>query len=266
MTTYEVPADSCGRNKYMETPFYKWKPAQSYIVGGEDTFPNEFPWQVSLERTSHFCGGSIINKEWILTAAHCFSNTEASRYTVVVGKHNLYETDATEKSYKLSKVVRHPDYSSFNSYENDICLLKLAEPLEYNDNIQPVCLPTQGNYDVTGDKVEATGWGTTSSGGSLARRLQKVSLPVITNEECSTAYNRETIFDSQICAGDLANGGIDSCQGDSGGPLVHMGADGSYVQVGITSWGYGCASKGYPGVYSRVSEFADWIDEQIAAN
>ena len=255
-------AGSCGMNKYDDSNTR----AHPYIVGGYDVRPNEVPWQVSLQKSSHTCGGSIINNRWILSAAHCFSVSTPSSWRVIAGKHNLRKTDDTEVTYKVEKIIKHEKYASSKSNQNDIALMKLAEDVEFNADIQPVCLPAADYMDVTGDQVLATGWGATKQGGSLATVLQEVSVPAISNDDCAKAYPRETIYDSTICAGLLETGGKDSCQGDSGGPLVHFNNNGSFIQVGITSWGYGCAQKGSPGVYTRVSEYWDWIHDTIEAN
>ena len=138
---------------------------------------------------------------------------------------------------------------------NDIALLKIGVPLSFDDFVQPIALPSQGQAS-SGDAL-ITGWGDTIEGDPNPPPvvLQKVTIPIVTDDECRAAYGESDILDSMICAG-VEAGGVDSCQGDSGGPMVCDG--GSYL-CGIVSWGYGCARPGYPGVYTEVSYFVDWV-------
>ena len=138
---------------------------------------------------------------------------------------------------------------------NDIALLKIESPLSWDDYVQPIALPSQGQSS-SGDSL-ISGWGTLSSGGQTPSELQKVVIPIVSDDECRDAYGDLQIADSMICAG-VPEGGIDSCQGDSGGPMVCDFDSGAYL-CGVVSWGYGCAEPGYPGVYTEVAYFVDWI-------
>merc|ERR1712165_472452 len=188
----------------------------SKIVGGTDAYHGEFPYQASWQSSSHFnsCGGSILNENHVLTAAHCCEGVSSS-------------------------------------YDNDVCVLELEGTFSFDTYVAPVSLDTIGGQS-EGDHFTVTGWGTTSSGGSTSNILQKVSVPFVTPESCKNSYGSNDITDGMICAGEK---GKDSCQGDSGGPMV----DSAGKQVGVVSWGIGCALAGYPGVYARVSTYADWI-------
>jgi len=235
------------------------------IVGGELAADGEFPWQVSLRTVggigqTHFCGGSIIDKDWVLTAGHCCAGQLPLTMHVVAGGIQLNTFEDEEQTRNLQKIIGHPNYDS-NTISNDICLLHLQESLQFNDWVQPIALPTQGQEYEAGTECTVTGWGTTSEGGFiLPNKLHKVNVPVVSDEECNVSYSgTNPILDSMICAG-LPEGGKDSCQGDSGGPFV-CGEDVS----GIVSWGVGCARPGYPGVYTQTSYFVDWIMETMAA-
>merc|ERR1712234_90694 len=151
--------------------------------------------------------GSIVGSNKVITAGHCCDGMSASKLGVEVGSHNLYEDDPDQQSFAVAEVGLHEDYN-----EGTICTV--------------------------------SGWGTTTEGGSLARVLQKVDVPVVSDEHCRDSYGQSDITDSMICAG-LDQGGKDSCQGDSGGPFM-CGNELS----GVVSWGYGCAEAGYPGVYT----------------
>nr|AOW41607.1 trypsin [Euphausia superba] len=238
----------------------------SRIVGGVETEVNEYPWMVALawsaSSNNAFCGASIINERWILTASHC-ADVMSTSNVVVVGEHSWSsssESSATQK-YAIEQILMHPNYDS-GTLENDVALVKLATSLSFDDNnnVAPVCPPDATNLYEDVDAI-VSGWGTLSSGGSQPDSLQEVVVPTMSNSACQSGYG-SSITDNMLCAGFDA-GGKDSCQGDSGGPLVT--ADGSiYRQIGVVSWGYGCASAGYPGVYARVNSQLAWITASIS--
>merc|ERR1712018_896011 len=175
------------------------------IVGGEDAYYGEFPHQIMLLRGgpdgSLMCGGSLISSDWVVTAAH-----------------NLYTDDADQENIQVSRVVMHESYDDWN-VENDICLLQLESSATMGSHVGTISLPSQNEEYESGTMCTVTGWGTTSEGGSLARVLQKVSVPVVSDEDCRDAYGSSQIADSMMCAG-FDRGGKDSCQGDSGGPFM----------------------------------------------
>jgi secreted trypsin-like serine protease len=230
------------------------------IVGGEPATPAQFPHQVTFRYNNrHICGGSIASANKIVTAAHCCEVGSAASFKIVAGDHSLSQNDGTEQEIQVSNVAIHPDYSSFD-LSSDICVLTLASNINLSGSAARTIELAADNDDPTGDAT-CTGWGTTSEGGSVADILRWVVVPIITNAKCQEAYGSDVI-PSMICAG-LDQGGKDSCQGDSGGPLTAQ-VGGQTKLVGIVSWGYGCARPGYPGVYTRVSSFADWLRVQLA--
>jgi len=230
------------------------------IVGGEIVEPHELPYQVSFQMyNSHICGGSVFNEHTIITAAHCCDAGNAANFRISAGRHNIQQTESTAQTIAVSRKIQHAGYDA-STIENDICLLIIDTPLVFNENVQPIAIPEEG-FSATGDAV-VSGWGTTSSGGSSSPQLRKVSVPIVTDEECREAYGEDQIFDSMICAG-LPQGGKDSCQGDSGGPLVGIINDLPSL-IGVVSWGYGCAMPNYPGVYTEVSYFTKWVEANKA--
>ncbi|MEE6516718.1 hypothetical protein FKM82_026404 [Ascaphus truei] len=205
-----------------------------------------------------FCGGTIINEKWIVTAAHCFLT--GGEFTVVVGEHNTEVSDETEQYLKVSQVILHPTYNaSQNKYNNDIALIELEKPMELNSYATPICI---GDWDFTENLLKkvavsmVTGWGDVRFQGRPATVLQKLMVPYIDRATCKKS-SRFSVFVNMFCAG-YADQARDSCQGDSGGPHVTE-YNNVWFLTGITSWGEKCAQKDKFGVYTRVSKFTTWI-------
>ncbi|MCP3932366.1 MAG: serine protease [Bacteroidetes bacterium] len=244
-----------------------------YVVGGHDTEKNDWPWMATLvesESTSHywgqFCGGAVIGRTWILTAAHCTYdawNTTKSpdSFDVVLGVHNL-KTDRGER-IGIKRILRHPAYIPGKN-ENDIALLELNEPT----SIKPIVLFSGKTVENKPDQLVGVtafvlGWGTmTPDTNNYPEVLQQVNLPIISNIDCQLAYATDTISENMLCAG-FKNGGKDACRGDSGGPLV-IHYNNEWVHAGVVSWGKGCAQDGFYGVYSRTSDYIDFIKENVS--
>jgi secreted trypsin-like serine protease len=239
-----------------------------HIVGGDEAREYEFPWQVSVRRKAsgdHFCGGIIINENWIMTAAHCMDGEVPATLRMVVGEYQRTAASTVRQYLDVSTIIVHENYNSATS-ENDISLVKLVDPVKFNENVTAVCAPDPDDQYVY-RKSQCSGWGTINSGGACCPDiLRYVTMNVTTNELCDAVYTRDTITADMICASDNVGGTErDSCQGDSGGPLTIKEADGTFRVVGIVSWGIGCAS-GYPGVYNRVGYEVDWITNTINNN
>ncbi|MDD2805544.1 MAG: serine protease [Elusimicrobiales bacterium] len=219
------------------------------IVGGVQATKGEFPFLVSLRSSygSHFCGGSLIKKNWVLTAAHCVEGGYLKGVTI--GLHNQSDTAGVEK-FTVLEIVKNPGWNT-NTMDNDYALVKLSGDSKF----APIALNTQ-EISSKVDFVTA-GWGTTSEGGGVSKILMKVTVPFVDKATCSAAY--DGITDSMLCAG-YPEGGKDSCQGDSGGPLI-VGTGSSMKLAGVVSWGEGCARPNKYGVYSKVNLALDWINK-----
>ncbi|KAK0150815.1 Trypsin-1 [Merluccius polli] len=214
------------------------------IVGGYECVKHSQPHQVSLNSGYHFCGGSLVSPDWVVSAAHCYK----SRVEVRLGEHHIRVNEDTEQFISSSRVIRHPNYSSYN-INNDIMLIKLRTPATLNAYVQAVALPTA--CAPAGTMCTVSGWGNTMSSTADKNKLQCLDLPILSHQDCSNSYPG-MITQSMFCAGYL-EGGKDSCQGDSGGPVVCNGE-----LQGVVSWGYGCAERDHPGVYAK-----QWAAEMI---
>lgn len=228
------------------------------IVGGEATDIKQHPWQVALDIKGALCGGSIVAQNWVLTAAHCFgASKEAGTVRVKAGANNYRIGSAWTA---VERVVVHEKYDA-DTQENDLALVKLK--FRPPGQVIPLAPPDLKLEPCT--VLEVTGWGRTSEGGTTSQDLQKANVPYVDSSVCNApdAYNGD-IRPGMMCAG-LRDGGVDACQGDSGGPLVLKGADGP-VLVGVVSWGQGCARKLRYGVYTRLTNYRDWITNVIVSD
>lgn len=243
------------------------------IVGGTEVPPGAYPFMAALvwsgyanARTGQFCGGSMIDAEWILTAAHCTDGSSPGDIDVVVGRRTLTSTDG--ERIGVAEIHEHPDYDS-STYENDISLLKLENPATVGDPIRWV-IDGEADLFAAGTLATTIGWGLTEddpagTGTGKQDTLREVDLPIRTTAECDASYPGsppQFVDGVMICAGYPA-GGKDSCQGDSGGPLIISTGTGM-AHVGVVSWGEGCADPGNYGVYTRTASFSDWILEVTA--
>ncbi|MFF4746613.1 serine protease [Streptomyces chengbuensis] len=220
------------------------------VVGGTKAEQGEFPFMVRL---SMGCGGSLYTKDIVLTAAHCVDGSGPDTgITATAGVVDLQAPDAV--SVKSTEVLQAPGYDGKGK---DWALIKLEKPIDLPT------LPIAADDKLNNGEFDIAGWGADKEGGSQQQYLLKAKVPFIDDATCQSAYGDGLTPGEELCAGLLDTGGVDTCQGDSGGPMFRQDDAGAWTQVGIVSWGEGCARPGKPGVYTEVSAFA--ADIQKAA-
>jgi secreted trypsin-like serine protease len=225
------------------------------VVGGTNAAQGEFPW---MARLSMGCGGSMIAARVVLTAAHCVTRTGVNTgITATIGRANLNNTTVGQ-TIRSTYVFRSPQYPSTGTF--DWALIELASA----PATAPLAIANQGDTSLNTGSFTIMGWGATREGGPQSATLKKATVPFVNDTTCGQAYP-ELAPATELCAG-FTQGGVDTCQGDSGGPMTKRAATGEWREVGIVSYGNGCARPGFPGVYSEVQAFSNSIKSRISAS
>nr|CAI9694220.1 unnamed protein product [Rangifer tarandus platyrhynchus] len=245
---------------------------RSSTVGGH-------PWQVSLKLGGHhFCGGSLIQDDLVVTAAHCLislNEKQIKSLTVTAGEYNLLQKDKEEQNIPVSKIIIHPEYNRLGYMSFNIALLYLKLKVKFGTTVQPICIPHRDDKFEEGTLCTASGWGKTSETSEYSNILQEVEVPIMDDRTCGTllrVMNLPPLGRDVLCAS-FPDGAKDACQRDSGGPLVCRRDDGAWVLAGITSWAAGCTRvwnpfrnkqrKASPGIFSKVFVLMDFITQTM---
>ncbi|OQR70059.1 serine proteinase stubble-like [Tropilaelaps mercedesae] len=241
----------------------------SRIVGGNDAEFGEFPWQAFILVAGSRCGGALVGRQHVVTAGHCVAKAKSPDSIKVILGDLVLNSDIEELSHEEFNVLQirvHPNFQFTPQADRyDVAILVLDRPVQYRENIMPICLPEKG-ADFTGRTATVAGWGAIEPGSKLRpRTLQNVQVPVMRNEQCERWHRRQginlRIHAEMMCAG-YEFGGRDSCQGDSGGPLM-FSDNGVWYLIGVVSAGYSCAKQYQPGIYHRVASSSDWISANV---
>ncbi|XP_014252557.1 trypsin-1-like isoform X2 [Cimex lectularius] len=246
---------------------------QKRIIGGSEAYFGELPWQAHLRIAGYQCGGVLVSKFFVLTAAHCVHRAHLRDILIYLGEHDTQNTGLIPEPYpeEVHRVVQkivHPNFQFRRSQPDrfDIALVKLARGVVFRENILPICLPKKGS-SFKGRMGLVAGWGKTdtSYGKTGTNVLRKAVVPILSDDECLMWHRHKNIrvelHKEMFCAGH-SDGHMDACLGDSGGPLI-VQENGRWVLAGITSAGFGCAIDHQPGIYHKVEYTAEWVTKII---
>uniref|UniRef100_A0A8C6ZCL7 Peptidase S1 domain-containing protein n=1 Tax=Nothoprocta perdicaria TaxID=30464 RepID=A0A8C6ZCL7_NOTPE len=237
-----LPFLDCGLRSYVK---------KSRIVGGQNSDEGEWPWQVSLhvKGQGHVCGASLISERWLVSAAY----GDAKVWTAYVGLTDQGKRDGAKvQARAVKRVVAHPAFNDY-TYDYDLAVLELQEPVAFSSVVKPICLPDATHNFPPGKDLWVTGWG----------RVQRAAARAAhgAHDVRGGPHGRRGCLPGRRSAPDIAGGAARS-GGDSGGPLVSVESSGRMFLAGVVSWGEGCAQRNKPGVYTRLTKLRQWLREQ----
>ncbi|GFG33313.1 hypothetical protein Cfor_04050, partial [Coptotermes formosanus] len=246
---------------------------QKRIIGGNEAHFGEFPWQAHIRIAGYQCGGVLVSRWYVATAAHCIHRARLKDITVYLGEYDTQNTGhylepLPEEILRVVHKIIHPNFQYRVTQPDrfDLALLRLSRPVSYRENILPICLPRH-DASFWGQMGVVAGWGKTDTtyGKTGTNILQKATVPILSDTECLQWHEHKNInlelHPEMFCAGH-SDGHMDACLGDSGGPLI-VQQDGRWMLAGITSAGFGCAVDHQPGIYHKVADTAGWIAAHI---
>ncbi|CAK1590186.1 unnamed protein product [Parnassius mnemosyne] len=247
--------------------FVRSQLAFTRVLGGSPTTIGQYPIlaQLLLDpwgtlQYSQHCAGVILTSRHVISAAHCFQYSQNTGNNYTLPKFWKVRVGSSYRTrggvlHKIKKIIPHPSFDKYY-YTNDVAVLVLATPLLLGKFVRQGTITKPRTEIAPNEMCTLVGWGATQSGGPQPDQLQYAMMVTVDQQECVMRYNTigAVIAETMFCAGSLDYDGIDGCYGDSGGPLIYKG-----VVVGLVSFGYGCGNRYYPGVYTKLSHFTDWI-------
>lgn len=244
------------------------------VVGGEPARPNSFPWQVNFitqTKTSQQCSGNLINSQWIITTAHCFTSYDLKDYTIIAGDHyiggvkDFYETELHADQLFIHPAFLPAPLDDRSPGDFDVALVHLSSEIKFSPGVRPIRLPNETTRFPPGHLCTVSGWGNVANTPEYNRSnvLRQVEVKLLAHDVCNSnvSYNGK-IPERFLCAG-YSEGGRDSCYGDSGGPLQCKRSQNEWVLTGIVAWGQGCATPNKYGVYTDIREIMPFVNSII---
>ncbi|OXA41734.1 Serine proteinase stubble [Folsomia candida] len=214
-----------------------------------------------------YCGATLINNQYILTAGHCIPDMQTSglgNFRVWIGTNFITDLASDFDDYldlEISEIKSHPKFD-FETAEYDVALIKVSEPIKFSKRVRPICLTQPEENTLVGKIGVITGWGSLTLTTPTEEELKESDVVIVTNEECKKNYTTVDIpvLDTMLCGSVMTLDGQDPCKGDSGGPLM-LKVKNRITQIGIISHGQGCSSPAFPTIFSRMSKFIEWIQQ-----
>lgn len=235
------------------------KVTQGRVVNGVNSVPGAWPWIASLQlRNGHYCGATLLNTKWVLTASHCVDQAKnLVDWTIKLGAHDHRKYEPSAQRIKIKRIIMHPNYGQ--SLNADVAMIELASPAKLNDRVSVPCLPKKGVYPAAGKNCYIAGWGSIQHPGGVYHTLQQAKLPVVQSPH-KGCHNRQEVVCVGLGFGKQADGKQhpNACRGDSGGPLVCQQSDGRWQLEGVASYVYTYCK--YYTAYAPVNKYLDWIN------
>ncbi|XP_072262610.1 hepatocyte growth factor activator [Pyxicephalus adspersus] len=262
VNTFAVTKPKCGKRHEKRVML------RGRILGGLSALPGAHPWLAAIYIGKNFCSGSLLMPCWVVSAAHCFADSpRKTTVRVVLGQHFYNVTTDVTQTFEIDRYIFYDKYSVFKPNEHDIVLIRLKKKdgqcAKKTQFVQTICLPDGGITFEDGHECQVSGWGRTREDAiDYSYVLQEIKVPLVPDSKCSSpeVYGSE-LSENMICAG-YFDCSKDACQGDSGGPLA-CEQNGITYLYGIVSWGDGCGQMNKPGVYTKVSNYVQWINSKI---